>query len=318
MIRSIPPASAHLAERPVPAPPPMIGTPGGDLARNGRGSQSRVMEHESASRRPSAKWQRPSSVGRAAASAKAGSLICSSRDSSADVRMPGQPRGQGIEKARRRPPGRGTAAPAHRAQKAAERGSGPATGPRPRRRTSAIRRPSSWFSSGVVRIRVTDGLWWWNRRPANRSGTVWPRPEVDHVERPDADHLRNPGRPAASRRSGRPTGCRRPARRPARSSSGRARPRSGRRGRGPPSPGRRRPWRGRRAPRARRLQALPGRSTHGVVTPNIVAATSGLSSDSSADGAAGGPCRPWPARRWPARGASDGSARRGRRRGRAS
>ena len=27
MIRSMPPASSHLAERPVPAPPPTIGTP---------------------------------------------------------------------------------------------------------------------------------------------------------------------------------------------------------------------------------------------------------------------------------------------------
>ena len=32
MIRSMPPASAHLAERPVPAPAPMIGRPCGDLA----------------------------------------------------------------------------------------------------------------------------------------------------------------------------------------------------------------------------------------------------------------------------------------------
>ena len=30
-IRSMPPASSHLADRPVPAPPPMIGRPGGDL-----------------------------------------------------------------------------------------------------------------------------------------------------------------------------------------------------------------------------------------------------------------------------------------------
>src|SRR5262249_37274372 len=34
MIRSIPPASAHLALRPVPAPPPMIGTPWATFRRN--------------------------------------------------------------------------------------------------------------------------------------------------------------------------------------------------------------------------------------------------------------------------------------------
>src|SRR5438105_1332929 len=34
MIRSIPPASAHLALRPVPAPPPTIGSPAATLARN--------------------------------------------------------------------------------------------------------------------------------------------------------------------------------------------------------------------------------------------------------------------------------------------
>ncbi len=34
MIRSIPPASAHLALRPVPAPPPMIGRPSAILRRN--------------------------------------------------------------------------------------------------------------------------------------------------------------------------------------------------------------------------------------------------------------------------------------------
>src|SRR4051794_22310151 len=33
MIRSIPPASAHLALRPVPAPPPMIGSPAAILRR---------------------------------------------------------------------------------------------------------------------------------------------------------------------------------------------------------------------------------------------------------------------------------------------
>ena len=33
-MRSMPPASSHLAERPVPAPPPMIGWPASTIARN--------------------------------------------------------------------------------------------------------------------------------------------------------------------------------------------------------------------------------------------------------------------------------------------
>src|SRR5215216_2385507 len=33
-MRSMPPASSHLAERPVPAPPPMIGSPRAAMARN--------------------------------------------------------------------------------------------------------------------------------------------------------------------------------------------------------------------------------------------------------------------------------------------
>src|SRR6516164_6872519 len=33
MIRSMPPASAHLADRPVPAPPPMMGRPAATWAR---------------------------------------------------------------------------------------------------------------------------------------------------------------------------------------------------------------------------------------------------------------------------------------------
>src|SRR5215207_4327706 len=33
-MRSMPPASSHFAERPVPAPPPMIGSPRAAMARN--------------------------------------------------------------------------------------------------------------------------------------------------------------------------------------------------------------------------------------------------------------------------------------------
>src|SRR6186997_2448813 len=43
MIRSTPPASSHLAERPVPAPAPMIGRPEASVSRSRRSASSRVM-----------------------------------------------------------------------------------------------------------------------------------------------------------------------------------------------------------------------------------------------------------------------------------
>src|SRR4051794_32434299 len=42
MIRSMPPASAHLADRPMPAPPPTIGRPAATWARSRRRHSSRV------------------------------------------------------------------------------------------------------------------------------------------------------------------------------------------------------------------------------------------------------------------------------------
>ena len=48
MIRSTPPASAHLAERPVPAPAPMIGRAGRDLAAQPR--ERLVAGHRAAAR----------------------------------------------------------------------------------------------------------------------------------------------------------------------------------------------------------------------------------------------------------------------------
>src|SRR3954453_23781463 len=42
MIRSMPPASAHLADRPMPAPPPMTGRPAATWARRRRRHSSRV------------------------------------------------------------------------------------------------------------------------------------------------------------------------------------------------------------------------------------------------------------------------------------
>ena len=106
------------------------------------------------------------------------------------------------------------------------------------------------------------------------------RAEVDHVERAERHHLRHARpRPPPSAARARPRGRRRRARRRARSSSRRARPRGSRPRRAPPSTGRRCRSRGRRAPRSRAPRAARRASvTHGVVTPNIVAATSGFAS----------------------------------------
>ena len=56
------------------------------------------------------------------------------------------------------------------------------------------RRPSSAFSSAVVRISVTVGLWTKNVPVREALGHGVPRAEVHHVERAEADHLRYPRR----------------------------------------------------------------------------------------------------------------------------
>src|SRR6476646_5110703 len=45
MIRSAPPASAHFAESPVPAPAPMIGLPASTCARRRASASALVMDH---------------------------------------------------------------------------------------------------------------------------------------------------------------------------------------------------------------------------------------------------------------------------------
>ena len=52
------------------------------------------------------------------------------------------------------------------------------TGPRIRLRRSPIQRPKAAFSSRVVRINVTLGLWTTKLRPRNRSGTVSRGPKL--------------------------------------------------------------------------------------------------------------------------------------------
>ena len=263
MIRSIPPASAHLALRPVPGPAaddrPALGDlaaepvenlvarsvgtwvvitgleggPAGPAGGPRRGvGERRVVDVLVADDRRGRAGGRPGRrsgrrTGRASASGSWNGLPGAS---SAET-----PPQRDHDDGRRRRAGRG---------------------PRP----SA--RPSAAFSSGVVRIRVTDGLCAWNSRPANRSGTVALGPKLTMSSAPTLTtcgiprrHGRlqpvGPGREDAADQLVGQLGRRQVehARRP------------GRRGSGPPSPGRRRPWRGRRPPRSPRprARAAPGR-----------------------------------------------------------
>ena len=161
---------------------------------------------------------------------------------------------------------------------------------------------SARFSSGVVRIRVTDGLWAWKRRPANRSGTVALGPKLTMSRAPTLTTCGSPGGRPPRRRSG-------PAERmPPTSSSASSvvvrssRRRPGRRGSGPPSPARRRPWRGRPGPRTRRFEPRPGpvdaggRHAEHRRRDDRPVAPSGRSG-----GRAPGPSRPSRRRRWPGR-----------------
>ncbi len=71
MIRSMPPASSDLAERPVPAPPPTIGTPSAIIVRNFSRMSCAAMAGMSVSHALRFRWKAAT-----AASAKAGSLMC--------------------------------------------------------------------------------------------------------------------------------------------------------------------------------------------------------------------------------------------------
>ncbi len=81
-------------------------------------------------------------------------------------------------------------------------GTNRATGPVAFESLEAIRRPSSAFSSFVVRISVIDGLWTYRLRSSKRSGTVSRAPKLTMSSAPTDTTCGSPSRPAISSRSG--------------------------------------------------------------------------------------------------------------------
>ena len=171
MIRSIPPASAHLAleARAGPAADDRLAL--GDLPPEPFENLMRTgVEHGDLIEVDVGSGQELEQELRAAASANAGSLMCSSRIDEPDPGDGRPARRSGPRRGRRRPRGRGTAGRERRAPRPRGGESRATRGVVDAARTSAIRRPSAAFSSGVVRIRVTDGLCTWKRRPRTARG----------------------------------------------------------------------------------------------------------------------------------------------------
>ena len=209
MIRSTPPASAHLAESPVPAPAPMIGAARVDLGAQPR--ERLVARHR---RAPGS-----SSCSRSAiASAKAGSLTSSvelvhldvaptvSR-SAAEQRLVrrGVVEGAGPRRRSSRRPAAGGRARSGRSR-AASFSADPAA-----ELGALLRRRPHQRDRRVVDVEVAVA------RTARRTRLA--RAEVDHVERAERDDLRDArARPPPRAGPGRRRGRRRRARRRARSS----------------------------------------------------------------------------------------------------
>ena len=188
MIRSTPPASAHLAESPVPAPAPMIACPRPDLARaaaraprrgssgapsgtrraclHHRGRERRVVDVEVELAPPRSARRRSRTAVNSASSAAGSWNDCPRRDHR-DA--------------------------AQRDEEGGRAGRGVSFAPIRGRAGALLRRRAHQRDRGVVDVQVAA-------RGTVRDGLA--RPEVDHVERAERDDLRDARRPAASSRSG--------------------------------------------------------------------------------------------------------------------
>ena len=154
--RSMPPASAHLALRPVPAPPPMIGRPSAIFLRN----DARISLRDgwnmiaSSSRRATQQGQQRIGGGRPECRVVDVFVAASTRTQ----RMPLKPSRIALNNAR------SAAGSSNGCPGRVERGYSAQREHHDRRtlrvsKHPAIPVPSAAFSSGVVRISVTDGLW---------------------------------------------------------------------------------------------------------------------------------------------------------------
>ena len=249
MIRSAPPASAHLADRPVPAPAPMITPPPSIVARSRARASSPVMRRLAAY---------PSSLS-AIASANAVVVDVAVQLDHLDAsRQPSRSASNSAASAS----GSWNGWPSASISETPPSGTKSAVGPVAADSLRAIRRPSSAHSSArrahqrhrrVVHVEVAV-------RELRRDGVA--RAEVDHVERAERDDLRDAraarrlqpvraGREHAADQVVAQLGGRR---RRARRRGSRPRP-------APPSRGRRCRWRGRRAPRSRAPRAPRARAS---------------------------------------------------------
>ena len=145
-MRSMPPASSHLAERPVPAPAPMITPPASSVARSRARASSPVTP---------ASFTKESSFA-TIASANSGSLTLQS--SSTSSTFPPTPSRSAANSAASAS-GSWNGWPSASIIETPLSGTNSATGPVAAESLRAIRRPSSAFSSAVVRMSVIDGLW---------------------------------------------------------------------------------------------------------------------------------------------------------------
>ena len=255
-IRSMPPASSHLADRPVPAPPPMSGRPAAILARKRSSSvcssDAGHGERGERCRRVRAARARDLAPG---GDQRVGEGLVVDVQRQADAACGRRRRGSAARSprtARGRPRGRGTAGPAGRSPRRRPRGSGSA--------------PGRVIALSLSAMNVADRAALVGRRAHQRHGRVVavelprlealghrvPGAEVHHVERAArADVGQRRGARTRRAASARPRARRRRSRRRSRSSRRRSRRRAGPSRRAFPSTGRRRRWRGRRGSRSR-------------------------------------------------------------------
>jgi hypothetical protein len=193
--RSTPPASAALADSPVPAPAPMIGR----LAARGRAQpgQRRLAVHRPVAHRLSSSPPRPGparpadhpvhGVGGAAAEAR---VVDRRVDVVDDHAAPGEPRGQGLEQGGVRVGvGERRAGHVDRGHPAARHehlhrsgGGGQLARDRGAELGALAGRGAHQRHRRVVHVEPA---------PGEPLGDRLPRPEVHHVQRPRADHLRD-------------------------------------------------------------------------------------------------------------------------------
>ena len=152
MIRSAPPASAHFADSPVPAPAPMIGLPASICARSRASASARVT-----SSHPPRSASISSCSRFAIASAKAGSLTSAS--TSCTSTLDGSTSSRSVSNSASSASGSWNTCPSMAIIETPRSGTKSTVGPVAALSLRAMIAAISRHSSGVVRISVMVGLW---------------------------------------------------------------------------------------------------------------------------------------------------------------